>query len=1051
MTQVYRERLGGASLLAIFAALVSPAAVAQISQPNATAQQQSANEDDTDKVDIVVTGSRIHSPNLESLPPTVSITRQYIEERNLTNVADALNEQPGFRGSVTPNGAQGSFGQGVNFVNGYGLGSNRTLTLVNGRRFVTSNPPTQFGQGSAGTQVDLNVINSLLTDRVDVVSIGGAPIYGSDAIAGTVNFILKDRYKGLNVQAVTGVTEQGDGFRYSVSAVGGHDFLDGRANITLAYQHDVQNGILYNDRRFLRDNLGGATNPCSGPVSATCSASNFVGNLGRAPGVTVLNDGRVNTTFGFNDSTTDGFPGTIQVKDLSIYYLNRGGVITSATGNPAAALNYRFDASGNLVPHDKGILFPGINSSGGDGFRFNDYTQITSQLNRDIFNGFAHFDVSDALKFFAEGEYFYSRGDQLVRQPTFNSNLFGGSSGALTFTNTSPFLTPQAKAQLAALGVTQFKVSRASDDLADTSGLSQTYLLRGVIGARGDFTVGDRNFNYEVSANHGRTLIRDTSQDLNRQNFINAVNVTTDASGNTVCTATPVVQAGPGGTPVADSACVPLNLLGSGLSSPAARAYVISQNVTRSVLEQTVFNANVGGTPFDIFGNGVGFNVGFEHRQEKGSFTPSAFQQAGLGRSVAILPVSGKYNVNEFFGEVNVPLITEKNNISFINRLEVTASGRHVNNSINGNFFAWSVGGTFAPIRDIAFRGNYTKSFRAPAITELFLPTSGSFATVPDLCSSTNINGGSAATIRKANCTAFLAKYPNATPLDAASATVPAQSGGNPNLKNEVARSFTYGVIIQPRFIRGLSLSADYVDIRLQNPISNLTIAQIASACFDNATFNASDPANGNAFCSQINRYATGQGGTAVNGGDRGGQVVNDPLNPGVRFGFVNGKRVFFSGIQGTVDYSTELSKIGLSGVLDISGNVLFVRRRVVDITGVAPVRTDGVFGDPKFSGQVNVRYISEEFGATTSVNFVGQQIATRVDSNPDLREFNNANAYATVNQSLYFLINKQYKMTIAVTNLFNRIGQSYFGYYPSTLLNDLEGRRFSVGVNIKL
>lgn len=246
------------------------------------------------------------------------VSSQYLEDRGLTNVADALNEQPGFRGSITPNGSQGSFGQGVNFVNGYGLGSNRTLTLVNGRRFVSSNPNTLFNQGSQGTQVDLNVINSLLVDRVETISIGGAPVYGSDAIAGTVNVILKDRYKGVNLQGVTGVSDYRDGFRYSLSGIAGSDFLDGRLNVTVAFQHDKQNGVLANDRDYLRANLGGATNPCPGPVSSSCSAANYIGNLNRPAGVSIANDGRVNTDFGLNASTTDGNPGTIQIRDVRI-------------------------------------------------------------------------------------------------------------------------------------------------------------------------------------------------------------------------------------------------------------------------------------------------------------------------------------------------------------------------------------------------------------------------------------------------------------------------------------------------------------------------------------------------------------------------------------------------------------------------------------------------------------------------------------------------------------------------------------------------------------
>ncbi|MDE0878464.1 MAG: TonB-dependent receptor plug domain-containing protein, partial [Sphingomonas bacterium] len=444
--------------------------------------------------EIVVTGSRIRLPNLQSLEPTLTVSREYFEDRNLTNVADALNETPTFRGSVTPNGAQGSYGQGVNFVNNFGLGSNRTLTLVNGRRFVTSNVTTLFNQGSAGSQVDLNVIPTILVSRVDTVDIGGAPVYGSDAISGVVNIILRDRFTGVEATALSGITEEGDGFRYNGSLLIGHDYFDGRANLTVSYSRDVQDGVTYNSRDFLRANYINVTNP-----STTQAAG-----LGRPAGTTFANDGRLNPNIGFNDTASDGFPGSVAIRNGTIYYLNQGGLITSATGNGAAAYNYQFDTSGNLVPYNTGIRFVGINASGGDGFQFNDYSQITSQVKRDTLNAFAHFDVSDAFKLFFEGEYFHSRGDELVQQPTFNSNLFGGASGPLTFTNNSPFLTAQARAQLTALGITRFQISRASADLADLTGFSTTNLGRAVLGARGDFQIGSRNFNYEVSANYGR-------------------------------------------------------------------------------------------------------------------------------------------------------------------------------------------------------------------------------------------------------------------------------------------------------------------------------------------------------------------------------------------------------------------------------------------------------------------------------------------------------------------------------------------------------------------
>lgn len=1043
------------SLLALSVVGVSPAfaqsekpVAGQAPDPAAITPSNTVDaEGRTNSGEIVVTGSRIPRRNLKSLEPTVTVTRDYVENRGITNVANALNEQPGFRGSVTPDGAQGSYGQGVNFVNGFGLGSNRTLVLVNGRRFVSSNTPSLFSGAAAGTQVDLNVIPTILIDHIDTVSVGGAPVYGSDAIAGTVNVILKNRYKGLLAQANSGVTQEGDNFRYNAAILGGVDFDGGRGNVTMSYSRDDVRGVASNDRDFLRQNLGNATNP-----SPTAAATL------RGAGFAALNDGRIDPRIGYNGSATDGFPGTVVVRDVSIYQLNRGGLIDYAENAAGTQLlsttrgGLKFGPDGNLSAFNTGILFPSIYASGGDGFRFNDYSQITGNVTRDTFNGFLNYEFSPALKFFAEGEYYHARTDQLLTQPTFNSSLFGGTSGALLYDISNPFLTQQARATLVAAGVTTFEVSRASADLADTSGYNSTNLYRGVAGMRGDFNVGSRAFRYEVSGTYGRSEITDVTQDINAQRFINAVNYTTNAAGQVVCTTNATNTYGfsdqSGIAPVADAACVPLNLLGEGRASQAAKDYVIATNRARTNLTQWVINANVGGSPFALFGNDVGFNVGYEHRDERGDFIPSQFEQQGIGRGSAVSPVSGGYHTNEVFGEVNVPLVSAENGLSFLNSAEVYGRGRYVDNSTNGGFFAWTAGGTISPVRDIQFRGNFTKSFRAPAITELFLPISPAFNSVPDLCTAAAQLQGSVPATRTANCKAFLAVYPNATPLQAEGATVPSLSGGNPRLRNEVANSFTFGAVFQPHWIPGLSISADYVRIEISDPIVQLSVDEIAGACFDNSSFNAADPANGNAYCSFIKRYPAGT--RDARGNDIGGQVVNDPANPGVSSGFVNGSRNLFSGIQGTIGYSTALTGLHLPGRFEIDGNMLYTAKRVVDNTGVAPVRTDGTLGDPTFAGQLNVGYRGEHVGTYWSFNYTGEQLFSRVSRGPDLREFDKLDGFVTINPSFYVNVNKQYRFNFSVTNLLNRHGQRFGDFIIPASQSDLLGRRYTASIQLR-
>ena len=1027
----------GSSMASAQVAAPGPTANCLDTDADGTCDVAETNADGSDKGEgIVVTGSRIRLPNLSGKEPVVTVGANYIEDRGLTNVADALNEIPGFRGSVTPQGAQGTFGQGVNFINTYGLGSNRTLTLLNGRRVVSSNVTTIFGNASPGTQVDLNVIPVILVDRIDRVSIGGAPVYGTDAIAGTVNIVLKRKFTGLELRATSAITERGDNFRYNFTGAGGFNFGDGRGNITAALSYEHVDGVLGNARDFYRANLGNLTNPCTSTAGGTCTSGGTIAALG-FPGRTPANDGRINPNIGFNDTATDGFPGSVLVRGVTIPQLSRGGVLI----NGAGAFNYQFNPGGNLVAYNRGIPFVAAlpsgasRSSGGDGFNFNDYIQLTSTIERINANLFTSYELSDNIRFFAEGMFFQGKGDELVQQPTFNSSLFGGQSVALSYRINDPRLSAQARSQLVSLGYTNtFSVGRANADLADATGSSRNRLYRGVAGFDGDFLIGGRKFNYEASINYGRNDFTDYGQGINQQKFTNAINncgtaVIVTGTGNKPGTTTPY-------TPLADPACAPLSLFGEGVASAAAKAYVIQNTVTNTRLEQFVANINVGGSPFDLFGNPVAFNAGYEHHSEKGAFNPDPFLVAGLGRSVAIAPTSGKYTLDEEFGEILVPLITPNNNFVF-SKLEAYGRVRHVHNTVNGNFVAWAAGGSFAPIRDVEFRGNYTRSFRAPSIVELYSPQTVTFVTVPDLCSPTNKVLGSVPAVRTANCNAFLAKFPGATPLLAAAASVSGLNGGNPLLSNERANSFTYGAIIRPRFIPGLAVSVDYISIDIKQPISSLTVGTITASCFDNSNFDATDPANGNAFCSLIKR-------------DANGQVVDNPVNPNVTSGFVNGNSIKVSSIQGTIDYSTKVHLFGARATLELGGDLFYLRNRLNDITGVAPTRSDGINGDPKWQAQGRFRYFTDGFGISTNVNYVGRQIVSltqRGGSPNDAREFDSFKPFATVDASFWFKTVDQFRLTLSITNLFDRVGQGYFGYIIPASINDPLGRRFAITV----
>ncbi|WP_073975572.1 TonB-dependent receptor domain-containing protein [Erythrobacter donghaensis] len=1013
--------------LAAFA-FASPALAQDAEDEEAVVTTEEAPEESKG---IVVTGSRIRLPNLTPTEPTNTIDGAYIENRNFINVADALNDLPQIRGSVTPDGGQSAFGQGVNFINNFGLGTNRTLTLVNGRRVVSANTPSLFGPAAPGLQVDLNIIPTALVKQIDIASTAGAPVYGSDAIAGTVNIILDDQYEGLYLNGTTSITEEGDGFSYRFEGVYGTSFADNRGHLQVSSFYTQTDGILQTARQVFRDEIETQQN-------------------------TILT-GRINPNLPLNTSATDGVPDTVLFSPSRIFALTPLGLIINGPGGVTTAGSdvdgifnnavgaFQFNAAGNLVPFNPGTrplntngTANGIRGIGGDpAFQFSDFGQLTSDLRRFGANLFLNYDVTDNINLFVEAQYYDARADELVQQPTFNSTLFGGLSSALTFTLDNPFLNDQARGVLQAAGVTNtFTVARANIAFADLTGFAETELLRGVVGARGDFQLGEKDWNWEVSFNYGNTDITDFRQDINAQNFINATNVTRNAQGQIVCNATPTTRTQAAFAPVADARCVPLNFFGD-QASAAAIDYIVEDSASMSSLEQVVVNANVGGTPFALFGNDVGLNIGYEYRRESGDFRPSEFDRQGLGRGAAVSPVSGSFELNEVFGELYVPLITPEND-ALIESAIVYGRGRYVDNTINGGFFSWAAGGSIAPVRDIEFRGNFTRSFRAPALTELFLPRSNAFGFIPDLCLPQSITAAPDQQVRQRNCDAFLGAFPNISrPQIASQASIPIVSGGNPNLDNEQADSWSVGVIVKPWFLRNFSLTVDYINISISDPIASLTTAQINSACFDNPVFDTSDPANGNQFCSLIRRDATGE-------------VISDPQNPGVTTGFVNGQSIDYEGIVASMLYASSLENLGIPGTLQLRGDLNVTLFRQTNITGIAPVPTHGTIGDEQFVGQLAANYLGKNWGFGSVVNYTGEGLFSRVGRTPDAREFDQLEDFVTVDFNVYFETNDNFRLNFVVNNAFDRRCQSYFGFCIPASINDAFGRTFSASVTKK-
>ena len=1005
-------------------------------------QAQEKPDGDGQLQEVMVTGSRIVRAGYDTLEPASVVTSAYIESRGITNIADALNETPGFGTGTTPEGGQSSYGPGLNFVNRFNLGSNRTLTLINGRRFVSSNAPNIFGPAAPGNQVDLNFIPTVLVDRIDNLAVGGAPTYGADAIAGVVNIKLKKNFEGLRAFGQYGQREAGGLASNSLGLVGGLNFAADRGNVTASLQRSTMDGMLATDVDRFANAYSFVTNPGTGQSNALADVA--LTQPGRSP----ASDGRIHGQVPYNRTSSDGVPGLVLIQNRRLFGLTFGGVALPTGANnlddgrlrcfnsasTASGTCLQFDAGGNLVPYNPGTNFGLTDASGGDGLYLMQTLQLMSDLERTSATVSTHFDVSDNVQLFADLFGYQADATEIVDQTAYNASQFGAASGAITLPANHPALTQQARDTFAGLGVNTFRVSRAHRDLTVNNARSESELYQGVVGATGRFEAANRRFTWEGYFNYGRNDTTYLSTQLDRQKFVNALNVVND-SGSLVCSATPGYAFLPAGQlgrvqvgadlPVADPDCVPLDIFGQGRPSDAAIAYVSSVHQTNVVIEQQVFNANIGSQLFDTWAGPIEYNVGFETRKESGDFRPDDFLRAGLGRSAATQPLSGSYKTKEFFGEVIIPLASVDNDILFLRKLSITGKGRRVDNDVNGKFTAYTGGLQWAPTEDIELRGNVTRSLRAPALAELFTPVSPIFTQVADPCSTGNISsGGARAEQRQANCAQFFQQYGLAPGWQsiATSSSVQGSSQGDTGLANESANAWTAGFVVRPRWTPGLEMAVDWVDIRIDHAITNLTANDLASACFDNFVYP-------NPYCDFFTRNPASS--------DQPGQITF------AQTGFANGAYQSMSGVTLEGRYVRDFENLGHA---EIGVSYYRLREEMRSATGIVTVNSEEQLGSPTDSAQLNLVWEKGPVGARWQSNYVGKQLYNRT-FNADSRDILEVNGDWTHNLSLYYQPMETAVVRLAVTNIldgkppFPIGGDSFNGNY------DFLGRRYSLSV----
>jgi iron complex outermembrane recepter protein len=914
----------------------------------ATAQQTGTAVDE-----LVVTGSRIARPNLEAAQPLLVISSEKIEAKGQTNLAEAINESPSSGVPVNPIGDQGSFGTGRNYVNLLNLGTNRTLTLVNGRRFVGSNAASLFTGAGAGGQVDLNGIPTGLVNRTERVFGTGGAVYGSDAIGGVVNIVTRTRYEGFEVNGQFGVSEYGDAQEYRARVIGGANFLDDRLNLMGSYEYNKTEALAFTDRSVTGRQITFANNPLNTGPSDLIAGSVLIQNR-RIP-----------------EMTAGGLPARTGGSALS-------GILTIADPNsPGGRIAAQFDPAGNLVPYQTGVFYQTSIASGGDGLNLAKLSSLRSPLDRHVASGFATFEVTPKIRLKAEAFFSHVESVEPYNQPIYNAAVFGGNSAALRMSTANPFLSTQAKAAIlaqpsalpadtASPGDRIFFLNRASSDIGNNKTEAQGDLYRGVLVAEGEFGLFGRDMNWDVSINRGQSKGTFSSPNIVQSRFLLAIDAVKDASGAVVCRDLTARANG----------CAPLNLFGEGAPTKAALDYVGVKFESEYQIDQTVYQANFGGSVIDLPAGPLGFNVGYEYRKEESDFQPNQPQRDGVGRSAAIAPLSGAFETTEYYGEVSVPLVGGDFSFIGLNTLEVEGAYRYIDNSQAGEDKSWSYGVRWKPIADLTFRGTQSQSFRAPAITEVYLPTSTSFITATDPCDSRNISTGPNPTARKANCAAAFtalglpANFSLVSNIQ--SFTVQGATAGNPDLENEIAEQWTAGFVYEPSFIPNLALTFDYIDVKLTKAIVNFGLTSILSTCYDSNTYPSS-------VCNRFQRgnAASGAQAAQILGRDEAAGIS------GPQTGFVNAGYTNFQGFTVGVDWNLELASVrgfetfggGDPGTLDFNLDLFSVRQQETSVNGFGTDlnRDVGEIGNAEWQWKLESAYTRGPFSTIWTFNYIGE------------------------------------------------------------------------------
>jgi outer membrane receptor protein involved in Fe transport len=973
-----------ALLCGISAAAVSSLAIAQTTPPV---------EDKNIIDEVVVTGSRIARPNLDSPVPVTTVTAEELFETGNTSVGDLLNDLPALRSTFSQSNSSRFLGTtGLNLLDLRGLGTQRTLVLVNGRRHVGGDIL------SNAISPDINTFPTDLVERIDIVTGGNSAVYGSDAIAGVVNFVLKKDFQGLQFRGQGGQSFESDGGNYYASILAGKNFMDDRGNIAMNLEYAKQEPFFASDR----DNLA--------------HQGLFVQDQSDPMG-----------------SNSDGIPDRGYYHDVRAVTFSSGGSLLfspvqpmvgafapcGSGPNPRASdqlptpyvCPYIFQSDGSLVAQTgtRVGFGPNGNFDGGNGSNNREakLLGIYPTLDRVSFNVFGNLELSEAFAPFIEAKYVKTDSTRWGSPAFFQGSTIGAGIDLRErprFDN--PFLTDATRAQinagravagLAALpldSTTRLTLFKNLEDLGGRQEDAERETTRIVLGVNGQISEA---WNYEVAVNWGQfredTLV---FGNLNVQRFLLAMDAARNPAGAIVCRSQIDPAAAFGYSQLLDNdgipnneeneiyaqsllaadvaACVPLNPFGTGNITQQMKDYLLTDTTSVGKIDQLVYSASLAGDTrqwFSLPAGPIGVAVGFEHREDEAFFEAEEIVARSLTFYNA-LPLFDppKAKVDEVFTEFRIPLLKE---LPFAQELTLNVAGRYSDYGdaygTTGGVIAYNGSLEWSPIESVRLRAGLARAVRAPNLSDLYSEQSQNFAQINDPCAANRfINSGTAT--RPANCLAagIPANYDHVY-----QATPEILSGGNPELKEETSDSLTIGLVWQPNFMPGFNFSADYFDIDIDDVITAPTAQQIMDACYDAADIS-------NQFCGLFQRYGAA-GGPGFDPTQSAAATLVDPNAP---YALINGTlqqtQLNYAsstarGIDFEVGYSHEVGSLG-----NLNTRLVYTRMLQIDdfIDPANPSRPDQVLyelGDPKNAFNWNTDLKTSKFQFGYQMRYIGRQV----------------------------------------------------------------------------